>query len=127
MENGEFVSFRKKIKKTQMQMATLLGVSLKAIHSYEQGWRSIPAYIERQMLFLMSRITARHQTPKNCWEIIKCPDKKKELCPAREFQAGELCWFINGTICHGIEHKKWEDKIKLCKSCKVFKQNIYGT
>lgn len=51
MDKKEFAQVRKKIGKTQKQLAALLGVSLKAIHSYEQGWRSIPSHIERQVFF----------------------------------------------------------------------------
>ena len=50
MESSEFKEFRAKLGKTQAQMAQLLGVSLKAVHSYEQGWRSVPTAVERQML-----------------------------------------------------------------------------
>ena len=39
MDGKEFKRFRKKIDKTQKQMAQLLGVSIKAVHSYEQGSR----------------------------------------------------------------------------------------
>ncbi|MBU1234119.1 MAG: helix-turn-helix domain-containing protein, partial [Proteobacteria bacterium] len=39
MEKEAFVTIRKKMSRTQKQLAELLGVSLKAIHSYEQGWR----------------------------------------------------------------------------------------
>ncbi|MDH3720234.1 MAG: helix-turn-helix domain-containing protein, partial [Desulfobacteraceae bacterium] len=49
MDSEEFAIFRKKLSKTQKQMASLLGVSIKAIHSYEQGWRSVPPHVERQM------------------------------------------------------------------------------
>ncbi|MBW1725430.1 MAG: helix-turn-helix transcriptional regulator, partial [Deltaproteobacteria bacterium] len=49
MDRKEFRYFRKKLGKTQLQMAQLLGVSLKAVHSYEQGWRSVPSYVERQV------------------------------------------------------------------------------
>ena len=52
MESTEFKELRAKLGKTQAQMAQLLGVSLKAVHSYEQGWRSVPAAVERQMYFL---------------------------------------------------------------------------
>ena len=38
MDSKEFKKLREKLKKTQKQMAQLLGVSIKAIHSYEQGW-----------------------------------------------------------------------------------------
>jgi hypothetical protein len=36
-------------------MAQLLGTSIKAIHSYEQGWRTIPVHVERQLYFLLTR------------------------------------------------------------------------
>ncbi len=121
MESKEFVTFRKKLKKTQKQMSQLLGTSIKAIHSYEQGWRTIPAHVERQMLFLLSKKMDNGKAQKTCWEVIKCPDKRRENCPAWEFGAGELCWFINGTICDGSVHQNWKEKMKVCKTCKVFK------
>jgi DNA-binding XRE family transcriptional regulator len=119
MDKFEFSSFRKKFKKTQAQMAQILGISIKAIHSYEQGWRNIPAHIERQVLFLASKITGYENHTKSCWVTKKCPKEKKTICPAWEFQAGKLCWFINGTICSGKVHKTWQDKIKICRECEV--------
>ena len=53
MDKAEFRKFRKKLNKTQAQMAQLLGISLKAVHSYEQGWRRVPTAVERQMYFLV--------------------------------------------------------------------------
>lgn len=120
MESKEFVNFRKKLQKTQKQMSQLLGTSIKAIHSYEQGWRTIPAHVERQMLFLLSRKMRHGAAQKNCWEVKDCPDKRKESCPAWEFEAGELCWFINGTICDGTVHRNWKEKMTLCKKCGVY-------
>jgi DNA-binding XRE family transcriptional regulator len=55
METKEFYSFRRRFQKTQKEMSHLLGTSLKAIQSLEQGWRKVPGYIERQMLFLNHR------------------------------------------------------------------------
>jgi DNA-binding XRE family transcriptional regulator len=49
MNSQEFKSYRSKLSKTQKQMAQLLGTSLKAVHSYEQGWRSVPPAVERQI------------------------------------------------------------------------------
>lgn len=54
MDSEKFLLARKKLGKTQKQLAELLGTSLKAVHSYEQGWRSVPAHVERQ-LFSWSR------------------------------------------------------------------------
>ncbi len=120
MDNKEFARLRKKLDKTQKQIAQLLGVSIKAVHSYEQGWRSIPTHAERQMLFLVSNMRGGSKGNKPCWAIKKCPPKKKKECPAWEFKSGKLCWFINGTICDGIVYKDWKEKMKLCRSCEVF-------
>jgi transcriptional regulator with XRE-family HTH domain len=120
MTNKEFARLRKKLDKTQKQMAQLLGVSIKAVHSYEQGWRSIPTHAERQMLFLVSNRRGNSKENKPCWAIKNCPPKKKQECPAWEFKSGKLCWFINGTICDGIVYKDWKEKMKSCRSCKVF-------
>jgi len=116
----EFKSLRNSLHKTQKELAQLLGVSLKAVHSYEQGWRSIPAYTERQILFLVALKKKREGELKPCWTLKKCPAEIKRRCPAREFDAGKFCWFINGTICEGIVHKNWQEKMKVCRSCDVF-------
>lgn len=101
-------------------MAQLLGVSLKAVKSYEQGWRSIPSHVERQMFFLVFRMHKITQVIKPCWTIKKCPPDRKNECPAFEFKAGTLCWFINGTICDGDIQKNWKTKMKICRTCEVF-------
>ena len=120
MESIEFKAFRSKLGKTQAQMALLLGVSLKAVHSYEQGWRSVPAAVERQMYFLAVKKNTKKGKLKACWQIKKCSPEQKNKCPAWEFGAGELCWFINGTICDGTAQKNWKEKMKICKTCEVF-------
>ena len=68
MDSIEFSYLRKRLNKTQKQMALLLGTSLKAIHSYEQGWRSVPPSAERQMFFFVSR---KEENRKPCWSIKK--------------------------------------------------------
>ena len=121
MDNKEFARFRKNLKKTQKELAQLLGTSLKAIHSYEQGWRRIPPGVERQMFFLVAHKRGNYRLNKPCWQVNDCPPDQKEKCPAWEFQCGELCWFVSGTICEGEAQSNWEDKMKLCRSCKVLK------
>jgi transcriptional regulator with XRE-family HTH domain len=121
MTSKELKRFRKRMNKTQKQIAQLLGISLKAIKSYEQGWRNIPAHVERQMFFLIANKRGKSEVRKPCWVIKKCPPKKKKECPAWEFKAGELCWLINGTICDGTVHKNWKAKMKFCRSCEVLK------
>lgn len=126
MDKTEFKKYRKKLNKTQKQMAELLGTSLKAIHSYEQGWRSVPVHVERQVFFLVSRLQRKGKKSTPCWVIKKCTPEQKHRCPAWEFEAGDLCWFINGTICDGVIHKDWKEKMKICRSCNVFGALLEG-
>ena len=120
MDKNEFKSYRSTLNKTQKQMAQLLGTSLKAIHSYEQGWRTIPPAVERQVYFLVSRVNGKGKASKPCWKIKGCAPARKKQCPAWEFKSGNLCWFINGTICEGSVHQSWKDKMNVCRSCEVF-------
>lgn len=119
MDSKEFLRFRKKLNKTQKEMSQLLGTSVKAIHSYEQGWRSVPPHVERQVFFLLSRKRGAVKRQKLCWVIKKCPREHREKCPAWEFQSGRLCWFINGTMCGGSVQKDWNKKMKMCRTCEV--------
>ncbi|MBD3305200.1 helix-turn-helix domain-containing protein [candidate division KSB3 bacterium] len=121
MDRKEFSLIRKKLGKTQKQLAGLLGVSLKAVHSYEQGWRSVPVHVERQLWFLIAKQKEPSSSPISCWTVKHCPEDRKEQCPAWEFQAGRSCWFVNGTICKGELQDNWQEKMKICRSCEVFK------
>ncbi len=118
MEREKFAQARSQLGKTQKTLAELLGVSLKAVQSYEQGWRSIPAHIERQLYFLLvnQRNKGNHKR-KECWNQKKCHGKKD--CPAWEFQAGHLCWFLSGTLCECTAEKTWKDKIAICRECDI--------
>ena len=119
MDSIEFLKARKILEKTQKEIAELMGISIKAVHSYEQGWRKIPSHVERQMFFLLSRARDNEKNLKPCWTVKKCPSERKKQCPAWELQAGKLCWFINGTICEGKVQKNWEEKMKICRQCEV--------
>jgi DNA-binding XRE family transcriptional regulator len=120
MDQTEFSQIRRSLGKTQEQLARLLGTSLKAIQSFEQGWRNIPVHIERQVLFLlaMKRPFKGKSTP--CWVIQECPAKIRRNCPAWEFHGRQLCWFIIGTICQSEVQENWHDKMKICPQCEVF-------
>lgn len=120
MKAATFSKFRKKLNKTQKQMAQLLGTSIKAIHSYEQGWRTIPVHVERQLYFLLAS-KLQGQNSGACWEKRNCLPEQREQCPAWEFASGNLCWFINGTICNGHVHGSWQEKMQLCRTCSIFK------
>ena len=119
MHQKEFKQIRNRLTKTQAQLAALLGVSVKTIQSYEQGWRAVPAHVERHLYFLLSKIKGDEKSRKPCWVIKKCPPKQKKQCPVWEFKSGKSCWHINCSVCEGSSPKNWEEKIKTCRKCEV--------
>jgi DNA-binding XRE family transcriptional regulator len=123
MDRLEFKHLRKRLQKTQKQIAHLLAVSLKAVHSYEQGWRVVPPAVERHLFFLISRLKSANGR-KPCWEENNCPQARKSECPACEFKSGDLCWFVNGTNCRGQVQESWEEKMKICRTCDVFLSQV---
>lgn len=120
MKKKEFSEIRHELGKTQAQMAQLLCTSLKTIKSFEQGWRNIPTHIERQALFLLGSMKSQNKEQRTCWGLKGCSLERRRNCPAWEFQVGHLCWFINGTICHGEKKQSWQEKMKVCRQCEVF-------
>lgn len=124
MDYKEFSLLRQRFQKTQKQMGELLGISLRTVQSFEQGWRKVPVHIERQMLFLLSAKQGISGKVRPCWEIHRnCTPERREACPAWEFKVG-ICWFINGTICKGKVQQSWAKKMKLCRTCEVFVQTM---
>ena len=124
MDKQEFQTFRQKLQKTQKQLSELLGTSLKAIQSFEQGWRKVPVHIERQMLFLLTFQRDKRKNVRPCWDIRACSPENRLDCPAWEFKAGSLCWFINGTMCQGKPQTNWNSKMEVCRKCEVFRNNV---
>jgi len=102
-------------------MAGLLGISLKAAQSFEQGWRKVPFHIERHLLFIIARSHGAWRGKRQkCWTARNCPKKRKSHCPAWELKLGHLCWFINGTFCQGAAQESWEKKKEACRKCDMF-------
>jgi DNA-binding XRE family transcriptional regulator len=106
LDRQEFKYFRSQLKKTQKQMAALLGVSLKAVCSYEQGSRSVPMHVERQLFFLVSRKALKNKRKKICWKTTKCSKELRKNCPAWEFQVGDLCWFMEKLSGMGVSGRR---------------------
>lgn len=121
MKKEEFIKIRHYLGKSQSELAQLLGCSLKSIQSFEHGRRKIPLYIERQVLLLLHVKKPPEKRYMPCWAFIECPIENRSRCPAWEFQAGHICWFINGTICHGKRQESWQKKMEMCRQCQVFK------
>lgn len=118
MDKDFFAKARASLGKTQKELAHLLGISPKAVQSYEQGWRSVPPHVERLLLFLIVNQRANGTKKRSHrWNTRKCA--LKQDCPAWEFQAGHLCWFLSGTLCDKSADKSCKEKMDTCRQCPV--------
>ncbi|MCP4156812.1 MAG: helix-turn-helix transcriptional regulator [bacterium] len=123
MTKDEFYKIRKRIKKTQKEIAGLLGVSKKAVESYEQGLRNIPSNIERILYFLLFKLNKdKFMVEEFCWDKKECPDTIRANCIAWIAKEGFFCWFITGKVC-ALE-KRSQNPIENCFSCSFFKNNL---
>ena len=103
---------------SQHDLSTLLGISIRAVQSYEQGWRAVPPYVQK-LTGLLLYLERRKGMPrlKPCWKVKKCPSENRRACPVHKYQAGEICWIVSGDLCGGKEEKSWEDKMICCAGC----------
>jgi hypothetical protein len=124
MNADQFNQARHYLGKTQRQLSTLLCISLKAVQSFEQGWRNIPVSVERQLMLLLY-LSKTPTTPlRNCWELCSCPRVWKDKCAAWEYGAGKLCWLVNGTFCQGEVQPDWSAKMETCLRCKLLQSEM---
>jgi len=117
---------RKCLGKSQSAFAALVGVSTKAIQSYEQGWRSTPAHVQRMalLLLIMSRRKSEARTSPPCWKLRRCAPETTARCPAYQFREGRLCWLVTGTLCEGKKAESWTAKMAGCGHCAVLERQL---
>jgi transcriptional regulator with XRE-family HTH domain len=124
MQKEKFYQIRKKLDKTQKEMASLLGISIKTVESYEQGLRNIPVNVERIVYFLLFKLNMEKLNGKeHCWGIKKCPPSTRENCIAWAAKEGFFCWFLTGKVC-AHEHLISGNSTGSCFECSFFKGNL---
>lgn len=104
-------------------MARLLGISVRAVQSYEQGWRPLPPYVQKLagMLLFLSRNGDEHLPP--CWEVNGCGEEQKSRCFAYKHGIGRLCWMATGNW-HQADNllADWRSKLARCRECEVMRR-----
>jgi DNA-binding XRE family transcriptional regulator len=119
MDSARFSRLRSLTGRSQKDMAALLGVSPKAVESYEQGWRHIPPTTERMLYYIAFMLRAKRlaeQPP--CWEARRCPEAEKAGCAAWQSGEGRFCWFLTGRLCAAARESGRPDEY--CYECPVF-------
>lgn len=108
---------RAKLGLTQKALAGALRVSLKAVQSYEQGWRRPPDSVVLHLVSLLALRTGSHGPARPCWRITRCPAKIRNACPAYLVSRGKFCWLMGGTSCAG-------ESAARCLSCGVVRRLV---
>ena len=121
----EFRRVRRELNVTQGELAHILGLSAKAVQSYEQGWRRPPDSIRRLLMvvFVSHRLWTRRHTIA-CWEQKRCPREIRKECRAYQVRQGHLCWLVTGTKCGGIDLRDCDKKREACQKCAVYKHLV---
>ena len=108
---------RKALRASQRELARLLGVSARAVQSYEQGWRPTPEYVQKlAVLFLSLKWQTQNGKTPACWNLRECRPRKRADCPAYQFGNGRFCWMVKGACCEG-EKESWDAKLARCNAC----------
>jgi DNA-binding XRE family transcriptional regulator len=84
---------RRHLRITQRELAGILGISCKAVQSYEQGWRPVPTATLSLLLVLIEDRRCRDGAPHQpCWEVNRCAADQRPGCLVYRMGTGRLCW-----------------------------------
>ena len=111
--------------RTQLELATALGVSVKAVQSYEQGWRDVPVRVMIQLLVLLALYRKHTMDDVPCWEIRKCTVAQRERCASFTMGRGQFCWFVGSTDARPSASCT-TDAILPCMGCPVIQRLLKG-
>ena len=115
---GDVAGIRRELGLSQSELAGLLGMSSRAVQSYEQGWRRPSPAVQRLLLLLLIAERRGESFPTHCcWKVTDCPAEVVERCVAYRSRQGHLCWFLTGTLCAGQPTKTWVEKWRTCRRC----------
>jgi len=111
--------------RTQKEMALALGISEKAVQSYEQGWRKVPVRVMIQLLVLLALYRKHTIDDVPCWEIRKCSSAQREKCASFTVGRGQFCWFVGSKECRP-ESPASKDALFPCMDCPVVQRLLTG-
>jgi DNA-binding XRE family transcriptional regulator len=118
---------RDELGMSQREFADLAGVSLRAIQSCEQGWRTPSSSLERTLLLLLLAYRNGPQFENlECWELRDCPPEAQDGCLVFWCRQGHLCWLLSGNKCQGEPMRTWADKKRACGRCGFMAQLLSG-
>lgn len=119
------VEVRRALGMTQSEFADVLGVSARAVQSYEQGWRAVPFSTYLHMFAVLASARRSALGDKPCWEVTGCPESKRAACRSPRLNSGLFCWLVAGRSCGGRGgRKKGQPQ---CADCPVIRRLLAGS
>jgi len=116
---------RKILGRTQAELSHALGISEKAVQSYEQGWRDVPVRVIIQLLLLLALYRKQSMDDVPCWEICECTAEQREHCASFTVGRGQFCWFIGSKDCRPAVELD-TDALLPCIACPVVQRLLTG-
>jgi DNA-binding transcriptional regulator YiaG len=111
--------------RTQAELAKAMGLSVKAVQSYEQGWRDVPARVMIQLLILLALFRRHTMGDVPCWETRKCNPAHRSRCASFTMGQGQFCWFVGSEHCLPSRTKR-SGPFLPCMGCPVIKRLLGG-
>jgi DNA-binding XRE family transcriptional regulator len=112
-------TIRSKLGLSQSKLADMLGVSPRAIQSYEQGWRVPPRPFAMQLMTVLALHVETPPPSQPCWRLTGCPAEARNTCAAHSVGRGRSCWQLSGRSC-GKHRGTGRSKTGLpCIGCEV--------
>lgn len=87
------------LRMTQADIARTLRVSVRAVQSYEQGWRNLPDPLAMQLLTLLAVYKNHPENGQACWQQTNCSAEARHACPGFRLTNGRFCWLVAGDVC----------------------------
>lgn len=92
-------AIRKAMDMTQVEFAGVLGMSARAVQSYEQGWRQLPRATLLHMFAVLASTRRLNLGEVPCWVLTGCPEPTRRDCRSRILNGGLFCWLVAGNSC----------------------------
>lgn len=109
---------------SRIEMSSFLGVSRKAVESYEQGWRNIPNRVWKQLLTVAAIQNDYSRAARPCWELTDCPETTRHECFSGHAMKGQFCWMTATRCCRQkvLRSHDPQGDFLICLNCPVVKQ-----
>jgi DNA-binding XRE family transcriptional regulator len=116
---------RSRLGLSQSELARSLGLSPRAVQSYEQGWRTVPRPIATHLMTLLALHLGHPDQAAPCWTLTGCPEERRAKCPSAIVGKGRFCWLLSGGSCGSRPAAGCAGALP-CTECIVFRKIIDG-